>query len=354
MTGTTPATSRRSRRSRSPTSIKAYAAGAYTTWPAYWLHTYTDYAEQLDQADRGRRRPPIRGSATDRARPGRSAGPRRDGPDPRRAARRGPPRVARGLARPGRRGVRDDGLARRLARRVLAALLGRRAGVRRERGHRRDARAAHAARPVGRGRPRPGRDASCRASPATRWRTPGSWASTPAPRRPSSRHRARRRDRRRRRPCGSPSSAPALATVLVYGIASLGREGATPVKLALAGAAVTAGLIVADHGHRPDQRRRARRAALLAGRVAGRALPAGVPPDRAVHPRRVGRGAGQRSGARTAWPSARTSPSPSASACDGPGSSLFVIVAVLCGAATAACGPIVVRRAASCPTSPGS
>jgi iron complex transport system permease protein len=34
----------------------------------------------------------------------------------------------------------------------------------------------------------------------------------------------------------------ALATVLVYGIASLGREGATPVKLALVGAALTAGL----------------------------------------------------------------------------------------------------------------
>jgi iron complex transport system permease protein len=34
----------------------------------------------------------------------------------------------------------------------------------------------------------------------------------------------------------------AAATVTVYGIASFGREGATPVKLALAGAAVTAGL----------------------------------------------------------------------------------------------------------------
>lgn len=33
-----------------------------------------------------------------------------------------------------------------------------------------------------------------------------------------------------------------LATVLVYGVASFGREGATPVKLALSGAAVTAGL----------------------------------------------------------------------------------------------------------------
>jgi iron complex transport system substrate-binding protein len=27
--------------------ITAYAAGAYTTWPAYWLHTYPDYTEQL-------------------------------------------------------------------------------------------------------------------------------------------------------------------------------------------------------------------------------------------------------------------------------------------------------------------
>jgi iron complex transport system substrate-binding protein len=30
-------------------SIKAFAAGAYTEWPAYWLHTYGDYAEQLRQ-----------------------------------------------------------------------------------------------------------------------------------------------------------------------------------------------------------------------------------------------------------------------------------------------------------------
>ncbi|GAB3411642.1 TroA family protein [Flindersiella endophytica] len=30
-------------------SIKAYAAGAYVKWPAYWLHTYTDYAQQLDK-----------------------------------------------------------------------------------------------------------------------------------------------------------------------------------------------------------------------------------------------------------------------------------------------------------------
>ena len=30
-------------------SIKAFAAGAHTTWPAYWLHTYGDYARQLRQ-----------------------------------------------------------------------------------------------------------------------------------------------------------------------------------------------------------------------------------------------------------------------------------------------------------------
>jgi iron complex transport system substrate-binding protein len=30
-------------------SIRAFAAGAYTTWPAYWLHTYRDYAENLER-----------------------------------------------------------------------------------------------------------------------------------------------------------------------------------------------------------------------------------------------------------------------------------------------------------------
>ncbi|RXZ67640.1 ABC transporter substrate-binding protein [Agromyces albus] len=29
--------------------IAAYAAGATTTWPAYWLHTYSDYAAELDR-----------------------------------------------------------------------------------------------------------------------------------------------------------------------------------------------------------------------------------------------------------------------------------------------------------------
>ena len=125
---------------------------------------------------------------------------------------------------------------------------------------------------------------SCRASPATRWPTPGSWASTPALRPASSSaimlfgtpaagrvHLARVPGRGRSR------------RSLVYGVASLGREGATPVKLALAGAAVTAGLDVGDDGDRPDQRRRAQRAALLAGRLARRPLHADLLADGAVH-----------------------------------------------------------------------
>jgi len=40
----------------------------------------------------------------------------------------------------------------------------------------------------------------------------------------------------------------AVATVLVYGVASFGREGATPVKLALAGAAVSAGFYAITTG----------------------------------------------------------------------------------------------------------
>lgn len=40
----------------------------------------------------------------------------------------------------------------------------------------------------------------------------------------------------------------AVATVLVYGVASFGREGATPVKLALAGAAISAGFYAITTG----------------------------------------------------------------------------------------------------------
>ena len=58
------------------------------------------------------------------------------------------------------------------------------------------------------------------------------------------------------------------ATVAVYAIASFGREGATPVKLALAGAAVTAGLTSLTTAIVMTARRRAQRVAVLAGRVA--------------------------------------------------------------------------------------
>ena len=36
---------------KAPTAdrIKAFAAGAYTTWPAYWLHRYSDYADELNR-----------------------------------------------------------------------------------------------------------------------------------------------------------------------------------------------------------------------------------------------------------------------------------------------------------------
>jgi iron complex transport system substrate-binding protein len=30
-------------------SIKAFAAGSYVEWPAYWLHTYSDYAKELTE-----------------------------------------------------------------------------------------------------------------------------------------------------------------------------------------------------------------------------------------------------------------------------------------------------------------
>jgi iron complex transport system substrate-binding protein len=36
---------------KAPTAdrIKAFKAGAYTTWPAYWLHRYSDYADELNR-----------------------------------------------------------------------------------------------------------------------------------------------------------------------------------------------------------------------------------------------------------------------------------------------------------------
>ncbi|MFC0527477.1 FecCD family ABC transporter permease [Phytohabitans kaempferiae] len=130
------------------------------------------------------------------------------------------------------------------------------------------------------------------------------------------------------------------ALALVYAIASLGREGATPVKLALAGAAVTAGLgsvttgIVMTNVDALNELR-----FWQVGSLAGRYAPilTGVAPfllialaaslffGRALNGLALGedmaRGLGQNVG--------RTRVA------------AFAVVAVLAGAATAACGPIV-------------
>ncbi|MEU4541175.1 iron ABC transporter permease [Streptosporangium sp. NPDC023825] len=131
-----------------------------------------------------------------------------------------------------------------------------------------------------------------------------------------------------------------VATLLGYTIASLGREGATPVKLALAGAAVTAGLgsvttgiIMTDVDALNELR------FWQVGSLAGRYAPilTGVAPfllaglvaalclGRALNGLALGedvaRGLGQRVGLTRAV--------------------AFGVVAILAGAATAACGPIV-------------
>lgn len=131
-----------------------------------------------------------------------------------------------------------------------------------------------------------------------------------------------------------------IATVVVYAVASLGREGATPVKLALAGVAVTAGLSSLTSAvllARTDvlEEMRIWQVGALAGRYApvltqvapfiavgtvvalllGRAL------NGLALGEDVARGLGQRVTLTRAV--------------------VFVVVAVLCGAATAACGPIV-------------
>ena len=132
----------------------------------------------------------------------------------------------------------------------------------------------------------------------------------------------------------------AIATVLVYGIASLGREGATPVKLALAGAAVTAGLtslttaIVLTDVEAFDELR-----FWQVGALAGRYLPVflqtapfiavgavvALLSGRALNGLALGEDVAIALGQRVR----RTR------------FVLFATVAILCGAATAACGPIV-------------
>ncbi len=132
----------------------------------------------------------------------------------------------------------------------------------------------------------------------------------------------------------------AVATVLVYAVGSLGRDGATPVKLALAGAAVTAGLtsytsamIMTDEVVLNQLR------FWQVGSLAGRYAPivTGVAPfvivgcvaallcGRWLNALAMGEDTARSLGVRVG----RTR------------LAMFLVVAVLCGAATAACGPIV-------------
>ncbi len=131
-----------------------------------------------------------------------------------------------------------------------------------------------------------------------------------------------------------------VATVTVYGIASFGREGATPVKLALAGAAVTAVLssltsaIVMTNVDALNELR-----FWQVGSLAGRYMPVfwqtapfivlglfvAMLTGRALNGLALGEDLALALGQRLRLTRLV----------------LFVTVAVLCGAATAACGPIV-------------
>jgi iron complex transport system permease protein len=131
-----------------------------------------------------------------------------------------------------------------------------------------------------------------------------------------------------------------VAIVLVYAVASLGREGATPVKLALSGVAVTAGLasvttgIVLTHIDALNELR-----FWQVGSLAGRYTPilVGVAPflavglvaslafGRVLNGLALGEDTARGLGQRVALTRVAA----------------FGVVAVLAGAATAACGPIV-------------
>jgi iron complex transport system permease protein len=132
-----------------------------------------------------------------------------------------------------------------------------------------------------------------------------------------------------------------VAILLVYTVAALGRDGATPVKLALAGAAVTAGFISLTSGiymTNVDALNELRfwQVGSLAGRYAPILL--GVAPflllgivvvalvcGRPLNGLALGDDTARALGMNVT----RTR------------IAMFVVVAVLCGAATAACGPIV-------------
>ncbi|KRA32834.1 iron ABC transporter permease [Nocardioides sp. Root614] len=130
------------------------------------------------------------------------------------------------------------------------------------------------------------------------------------------------------------------ATALVYAVGSLGRDGATPVKMALAGAAITAGLMAVTTvllltDLQAQQEYRFWQVGSLAGRyapiVTGVApvlvvgLVVGVLCGRPLNALALGDDAARGLGVSLT----RTR------------IGLFTVVAVLCGAATAACGPIV-------------
>ncbi|MBU2698405.1 iron ABC transporter permease [Nocardioides sp. WV_118_6] len=130
------------------------------------------------------------------------------------------------------------------------------------------------------------------------------------------------------------------ATALVYGVGSLGRDGATPVKMALAGAAITAGLSAVTIGLlltdlQAQNEFRFWQVGSLAGRYAPIvtgvapvllvALAIGVLCGRPLNALALGEDAARGLGISLT----RTR------------IGLFAVVAVLCGAATAACGPIV-------------
>lgn len=131
-----------------------------------------------------------------------------------------------------------------------------------------------------------------------------------------------------------------VATAVVYAVASIGREGATPVKLALAGAAisaalysVTTGVVLSDLGALNELR--FWQVGSLAGRywgVVAQAVPfmavavlVALACGRLLNGLALGDDLATALGQRVRL--TRTV--------------LFVTVAVLCGAATAACGPIV-------------
>lgn len=131
-----------------------------------------------------------------------------------------------------------------------------------------------------------------------------------------------------------------FATVVVYGIASFGREGATPIKLALAGAAVTAVLtsitsaIIMTNVDALNELR-----FWQVGSLAGRYFPVlaqtapfiavgivlALGTGRALNGLALGDDLAVALGQRVRLTRVM----------------MFVVVAVLCGAATAACGPIV-------------